>query len=228
VRHVYDDCVRAAALLAALIAGTVACGASGGASKPYAPLSTLGALRPAPYGGDPGPELVPIPNAPKLASAVSRARPGRRIDGIKCESNPRVLFHVHAHLTVFVGGTPRQVPAGIGFWPPVGPQNYRNGQFGVTARNCWTWVSTRYPDGLVHIESPVRRRFVLGDLFDVWGQPLAKTRVGPARGAVTAIVNGRVWTADPRTIPLSAHAQIQLEVGKPLVAPQAIEFPGAF
>jgi hypothetical protein len=52
--------------------------------------------------------------------------------------------------------------------------------------------------------------------------------VGPARGPVTAIVNGRVWTADPRRIPLSAHAQIQLEVGRPLVAPQTIEFPGAF
>lgn len=220
--------MRLAALLVALIASTGACAASGGASTPYAPLSTLGALRPAPYGGDPGPELVPIPDAPALASPVSRARPGKTVDGIKCEFNPRVLFHVHAHLTVFVDGRPRRVPAGIGFWPPLGPQNYRNGQFGVTADNCWSWVSTRYADGLVHIESPVRRRFVLGDLFDVWGQPLARTRVGPARGAVTAIVDGRVWTADPRTIPLAAHTQVQLEVGRPLVAPQRIEFPGAF
>ena len=47
-------------------------------------------------------------------------------------------------------------------------------------------------------------------------------------GAVTAIVNGKVWTADPRRIPLTAHAQIQLEVGTPLVAPERIRFPGAF
>lgn len=45
---------------------------------------------------------------------------------------------------------------------------------------------------------------------------------------MTAIVNGRVWTGDPRQIPLKEHAQVQLEVGKPLVAPEKIVFPGAF
>ena len=69
---------------------------------------------------------------------------------------------------------------------------------------------------------------MLGELFDIWGQPLGRRAVGPARGAVTAIVNRRVWTGDPRRIPLTAHAQIQLEVGTPLVAPQTIRFPGAF
>ena len=54
------------------------------------------------------------------------------------------------------------------------------------------------------------------------------TQVGPAHGAVTAIVNGSVWTGDPRQIPLKRHAQIQLEVGKPLIAPQEIVFPGLY
>jgi hypothetical protein len=193
-----------------------------------APLASLGHLRPAPYPGKPGPELVPIPAAPRLASPVSKVRPGRSIDGIKCELNARLVFHIHVHLTVFVNGTPRVVPAGIGFWPPLGPQNYRHGQFGVTADNCWASLSTRYADGLIHVESLVQRRFVLGELFDLWGQALARARVGPAQGGVTAIVNGKVWTADPRKIPLAAHAQIQLEVGRPLVAPERIRFPGAF
>jgi hypothetical protein len=220
--------VRRVALLLVLAAGTVACGSSSGASKPYAPLASLGHLRPAPYPGDPGPELVPIPDAPRLASPVSKVRPGRSIDGIKCEFNARLVLHIHVHLTVFVNGMPRVVPAGIGFWPPLGPQNYRHGQFGVTADNCWASLSTRYADGLIHVESPVQRRFVLGELFDLWGQALGRRRVGPAQGAVTAIVNGKVWTADPREIPLAAHAQIQLEVGRPLVAPERIRFPGAF
>ena len=69
---------------------------------------------------------------------------------------------------------------------------------------------------------------MLGELFDIWGQPLGRRTVGPARGAVTAIVNRHVWTGDPRRIPLTAHAQIQLDVGTPLVAPQTIRFPGAF
>jgi hypothetical protein len=220
--------MRRLAPLVALAVSAVACGASSGASKPYAPLSSLGHLKAASYPGDPGPELVPVPNAPRLASPVSKVRPGKTIDGIKCEFNPRLVFHVHAHLTVFVSGKPRRVPAGIGFWPPLGPQNYRHGQFGVTPDNCWASLSTRYDDGLIHVESPVKRSFVLGELFDLWGQPLGRNAVGPASGPVTAIVNGKVWTADPRRIPLAAHAQIQLEVGRPLVAPQTIEFPGAF
>jgi len=220
--------MRNLAALVVLAVSAVACGASSGASKPFAPLSSLGHLRPAPYPGDPGPELVPIPAAPRLASPVSQARPGKSIDGIKCEFNPKLLFHVHVHLTLFVDGKARAVPAGIGFWPPLGPQNYRHGQFGVTQGNCWSWLSTRYADGLIHVESPIERRFVLGELFDIWGQPLGRRAVGPARGAVTAIVDRRVWTGDPRRIPLTAHAQIQLEVGTPLVAPQTIRFPGAF
>ena len=220
--------MRSVVPLAVLAAGLAACGGSSGAGEPLAPLSSLGRLAPAPYPGDPGPELVPVPDAPRLASPVSRSRPGKAIDGIRCQFNPRVLFHVHVHLTVFVDGKPRAVPAGIGFWPPLGPENYRHGQFGVTAGNCWSWLSTRYADGLVHVESPERRGFTLGQLFDVWGQPLGRDAVGPARGKVTAIVDRRVWTGDPRDIPLVAHAQIQLEVGTPLVAPQSIRFPGAF
>ena len=194
-----------------------------------APLSSLGPLRPAPYVGDPGFELVPVPKAPALAPASTTvARRNKSVDGIKCQYNPKVLFHVHAHLTLFVKGKQRAVPAGVGFWPPLGPQNYRNGQFGVTPDNCWTWLSTRYADGLIHVESPVARSFTLGEFFDLWGQPLSSRRVGPARGHVTAIVDRRVWTGDPRRIPLRSHTQIQLEVGGPLVAPQQIDFPGAF
>jgi hypothetical protein len=65
----------------------------------------------------------------------------------------------------------------------------------------------------------------LGDFFDIWGQPLSRQRVGPALGHVTALFAGHVFTGNPRQIPLLAHAQIQLEVGKPRIAPQRITFP---
>jgi hypothetical protein len=42
---------------------------------------------------------------------------------------------------------------------------------------------------------------------------------------VVAIYNGKVFQGNPRFIPLTAHAQIQLEVGTPLVAPETITFP---
>jgi hypothetical protein len=212
----------------AVAVGVVLWATSSGGPTAVKPLSSLGQLQPAPYPGRLGPELVPIPNGPPLARAASKATPTRSVDGIKCERNARLVFHTHVHLTLFVNGKPRRVPAGIGVWPPLGPQNYRHGQFGVTAENCLSWLSTRYSDGLIHVESSIQRSFMLGNFFDIWGQPLSRSRVGPARGAVTAIVNESVWTGDPRQIPLERHSQIQLEVGEPLVAPQSITFPGAF
>jgi len=59
----------------------------------------------------------------------------------------------------------------------------------------------------------------------VWGQPLGPDRAGPATGRVVALYNGKVYQGDPRDIPLTAHAQIQLDVGSPLIAPQPVSFP---
>jgi hypothetical protein len=77
----------------------------------------------------------------------------------------------------------------------------------------------------VHIESPVKRAFTLGQFFDEWGQPLGPSTVGPANGTVVTIVDSKVYKGDPRNVDLTAHEQIQLEVGKPYVAPESIKFP---
>jgi hypothetical protein len=71
----------------------------------------------------------------------------------------------------------------------------------------------------------VQRTYTLGEFFDVWGQALDGRRVGPARGRVTAFFDGRRYLGDPRRIPLLSHAQIQLDVGRPVVAPERIAFP---
>jgi hypothetical protein len=87
------------------------------------------------------------------------------------------------------------------------------------------WLHTHAADGIIHTESPVERMYTLGDFFDVWGVRLARRRLGAARGPVTAFLDGRAFAGDPRRIPLLPHAQIQLEVGTPVVAPERITFP---
>jgi len=149
---------------------------------------------------------------------------GQQIDGITCKAGESVLFHIHAHLTIFVNGAPRQVPAGVGIAPPLEVEETPAGAFVAGAR-CFMWLHTHSADGIIHTESPVKRTFTLGDFFDIWGQPLNSHRVGPARGTVTALFNGHVFTGNPREIPLLAHAQIQLDVGQPLIAPEHISFP---
>jgi hypothetical protein len=39
------------------------------------------------------------------------------------------------------------------------------------------------------------------------------------------LLDGKVFTGDPRRIPLDSHGQIELEVGLPLVGPERITFP---
>ena len=134
------------------------------------------------------------------------------------------LFHIHAHLAVYVDGRPRPIPEGIGIAPRRVVDQTTGGPF-VAAGSCLYWLHSHTRDGIIHIESPVVRTYTLGDYFDIWRRPLSPDRVGPARGTVTAYLDGRRFTGDPRSIPLRAHGVIQLDVGSPLVPPQPYPLP---
>ena len=184
--------------------------------------ATTVAFIPAPKPGPLGLEGVPIPQVPVLAKPQS-LKANQTVDGIKCEPSEKVAFHIHAHLAIFVGGNQRQVPFGIGIGPPWRGQNFSAGPF-VTQGKCFAWLHTHTADGIIHEEAPTKRSFTLGQFFDLWGQKLSATQAGPAHGKVTALVGGKVWSGDPRAIPLADHALIQLVVGTPLVAQQKVGF----
>jgi hypothetical protein len=95
----------------------------------------------------------------------------------------------------------------------------------VAGGSCFAWLHTHAADGIVHIESPIQRAYTLGNFFDVWRQPLGPRRLGSATGKVTAFLDGRRYHGDPRDIPLTAHAQIQVDIGQPAVTPESIRFP---
>ena len=190
----------------------------------FAATASLAFTNGAPPAGPLGPEGVPIPAAPPLARTMRQLAVGERVDGIACQADEQVLFHVHAHLTIFVRGHARRVPAGIGIGAPYDVQETPVGAFIATA-TCFMWLHTHAADGIIHIESPISRTYTLGDFFDIWGQPLDRDRAGPERGSVTVFVDGRPYHGDPRRVPLRAHAQIQLDVRAPVVPPERIAFP---
>jgi hypothetical protein len=224
--------IGAAVVVVAVVVGIAVAVANGG-GKPtthsntpklnLAPLSTLGPLKPAPSAGQAGFESVPIPAAPTLAG-MSSAATGGKVDGIRCQTSEQTIFHIHSHLTIFINGAQRQVPAGVG----IPGSRTAQSPHGPVAQggSCLYWLHTHAPDGIIHVESPIHRTYTLGDFFDEWGQPLSPSTVGPVTGHVVAIYNGQLYKGNPRDIPLNAHAQIQLEVGKPLIAQQKISFPG--
>jgi hypothetical protein len=213
-----------AAFAATAILALTQNGAADSARLPLAPLATLGSLRPPGAVGPLGPEDVPVPEAAAFAPPRRRLAVGEQIDAITCQTNEQVLFHIHAHLTIYARGAAQQVPAGIGIAPPYDVVATPQGPF-IAGAACFMWLHTHAADGIIHTESPVTRTYTLGDFFDIWGEPLSRNRVGPLHGHVTALFNGQVFTGNPRKIPLLAHSQIQLEVGRPLVAPEKITFP---
>ena len=164
--------------------------------------------------------LIACDSPPAPAGATLAPPAEHDADGITCASTEQLLFHIHAHLTIFVGSAEKLLPGGIGIGPPLQYQN----DF-VVGGSCFSWLHTHDQTGVIHIESPEQRVFTVGNFFDVWGQPLSASAVGPASGKVTAWYNGQRFTDDPRTMPLNNHDQLQLDVGTPAPSPVPYLFP---
>jgi hypothetical protein len=171
-----------------------------------------------------GPEAIPLEAGPVLAPASSTT-PGATVDGIQCAPVEQLAYHIHSHLQVFVDGQPRALPGAIGINGPVAQQTPEGPFYG--ASQCIYWLHTHTNDGIIHVESPTKRVYTLGNFFDEWRQPLSAAQVAGAKGKVTAFVNGKPWTKDPRSIPLVPHASIQLDVGQPPVPAKTIDWSGS-
>ena len=140
-------------------------------------------------------------------SAQSQLLSALPIDGIRCESMEGAVVHIHEHLVMYDRGRQIAVPANIGI--PAG-------------QGCLYWLHTHGYDGVIHNEVPIRRTFVLGQFFDVWGGDLSWTQAGPlhaARGKrISVTVNGRIYRGrDPRDILLTDHEEILIQSGPPWV-----------
>ena len=189
---------------------------SGGGSKSN--TATPAALTGSP--GTIGPEGIPMETGVPLAD-LSKAATGQTVNGIQCGSTEQLAYHIHSRLTVYVDGALRPIPLGIGI---VGLQTQQDQGFPFAgASKCYYWLHTHATDGVLHVESPTTALYPLSDVFALWGQPLSASQVGPAKGTVTAYVNGKLFTGNPGTITLTPHATIQLDVGK-VVPPVAIDW----
>jgi len=154
-----------------------------------------------------------------LGSIAARPAPaqsffgGAAIDGIRCDRMEGAVEHIHAHLGLFDRGRGVEVPAGIGI---------PNGS------NCLYWVHTHRSDGFIHIESPARRAFTLGQFYDVWGFTLSSTQAGGVRASrghtLRVWVNGTLWRGDPRAIVLRDRQSIVIQAGPPFARPRRVDW----
>lgn len=182
------------------------------------PTSTVATPTAKPYLG---PNGLPIETGAFLAASTT-TKLGGIVDGIQCEPFAQLAYTAYAHLQVYVNGRSRALPGGIG----IVDQSISEGPHGLYygANTCMYWLHTRAADGLVEVQSPVARQFTLGDFFDIWNQPLGRSRVAGARGPVRATVNGRPWRENPARIPLREHEAIRLAVGGSAPAAQPVDW----
>jgi hypothetical protein len=226
---------RRACLLLLVLAsgGLAACGSSSSANTSTSTSSaatasatttsqSMSATTPA-SGQSPGPEGIPLEQGALLAPASTTTQ-GATVDGIQCAPIEQLAYHIHAHLQVYVNGQTRTLPAAIGLIGPIFEQTQYGRFYG--AQKCYYWLHTHADDGVIHVESPTKRIYTLGNFFDEWRQPLGPTQVATAHGKVTAYFNGKPWKQSPRFIPLLPHTSIDLDVGTPVVAPKVISWAG--
>lgn len=152
-----------------------------------------------------------VDDPPVLVTAA--VRDGRPIDGIPAGPMVPGGYHVHAHLTLYVDGMEMWVPAGVGVLRPVVLDPDHPDPV-ITAAKGYYWLHTHDESGVIHAEAPQKHDFTLGQFFDIWGQPLSRHEVGPAKGAVTVSVDGKRYDGDPRKVKIGDHVQIQLNVGR--------------
>lgn len=148
--------------------------------------------------------LAAVPMHPAAAAPPA----GQPVDGIRCDSMEGAVLHIHQHVAVFDHGRPVPIPEDLG--RPLAAQ-------------CLYWIHTHTPDGIIHVESPSFHTFTLGNVFDIWGQPLSATNVAGARPnageRVVTWVDGRRVGGSPRAIELTGHLEVTIEVGPPYRKP---------
>jgi hypothetical protein len=139
------------------------------------------------------------------------------IDGIECNANEQFLFHIHAHLSIFVNGQLMYIPP----------------QIGIIPEKCIYWLHTHDESGIIHIESPIKRDFTLGQFFDLWkkklNNPIIFDKLFNSKDNMPEMyINGNKLSSGTnyRDIKLHAHDEIALIYGAPPShIPSKYEFP---
>ena len=138
---------------------------------------------------------------------------GGAVDGVvKSNSMETTAYHIHAHLQIYVNGVQKLIPYGVGIMPPYSLSGSGSSAF-VNGGSKFYYLHTHDETGVIHVESPSKQQYTLGNFFDLWKQPLSSTQVGPNKGTVTVFVDGKKYTGDPTKIELTSYEKIQLDVG---------------
>ena len=76
----------------------------------------------------------------------------KSIGGIQCDKIEHLVFHNHTKLVVKIQNKTQNIPGGLGIIP----------------NNCIFWLHTHDESGIIHIESPLKHTYTLGQFLTIW------------------------------------------------------------
>jgi hypothetical protein len=144
----------------------------------------------------PGLQTGPPPWGPNVQTL-----PGRLpLIGLSQLTAEGTALHTHQHLDLWVNGKKVALAPGTGI-------------------NDNTWITEIHvhpgEPNVIHVESPERTNFYLGQFFGVWGVRLTTRCVGSFCGTLHWWVNGKAETGNPADLRLADHQEIAIALGKP-------------
>jgi hypothetical protein len=146
--------------------------------------------------------------APADASAQVKAA------GLPMLGQEGQVLHIHSHLDVFVDGKAVTVPAEVGI---------------DEARQQISPLHTHDTSGVVHIESPVKKDFTLGEFMTEWNVPITKDALGPLKTGggkeLRVYADGKQWSGNPADLKLAAHEEIAVVYG---AANEQVKVPASY
>lgn len=130
-----------------------------------------------------------ITNASKAPSSPEKSplsKTNREV-ALSCTTDMATKFHIHPNLKIMAYGQLQEIPADIG-----------------VNNICMHPLHTHDASGKIHVESPEKRDFTLGDFFAVWNKTFTKDQILDYKVDETHIiretVNGKEVTTFENTI----------------------------
>lgn len=147
------------------------------------------------------PTATPAPTSDQSSLAPT-------VDNVQCNGSEQLAYHIHAHLSIYISGKAVPVSESIG----------------ITS-TCIYWLHTHDTSGVIHIESPTQKTYMLGNFLDLWQQQFSQlhypTQLDQASGW-QVYVDGKLVTGNFRTLPLKAHTLITLAYQSPGIKPDTV------
>jgi hypothetical protein len=175
--------------------------------------------------------LLVTTHQPPGTTSTAELKPasGQTVDGMQCLGQEQSVLHIHAYLEIYVDGQPVTVPPGAGIVAPTGAGTSALASNGLKTCLYPLHVHDTEPN-IVHIESPIKKTYTIGNFFDIWGQQISSTQfmghaVDGAHQAMYYVFDkdGKMTqvTSDPRAIGLDEHETVVILYNSPNVKPKA-------